>query len=222
MSTEGGLLQGTVFEHGGMFALLGGASLACAAIAAAIVVWYLVRRPPLTPMIRVVLLLGIAVFPIGAALTGNVAGYEVTQTRRFCGSCHVMTPYTRDAGDPDSHSLAAIHARNPWFGDRNCYVCHSDYGMFGTVATKIAGMKHVYEYYARYQSMPVEQALREIELYNPFDNRACMQCHTTRTPTWAELADHRGMAEAVRAGRVSCVGGGCHGPAHPFSKRGRP
>ena len=67
--------------------------------------------------------------------SGNIAGYEATKTRRFCGSCHVMTPYAKDSEDVASTSLAARHSRNDAFGAENCYACHADYGMFGTVTT---------------------------------------------------------------------------------------
>jgi cytochrome c-type protein NapC len=38
-----------------------------------------------------------------------------------------MGPYVRDAEDPGSQSLAAIHSRNNRFGEQSCYVCHADY-----------------------------------------------------------------------------------------------
>ena len=58
--------------------------------------------------------------------TGNMAGYEYTLKRPFCGSCHVMGPYIRDAEDAKSNSLAAIHSRNHRFGEESCYTCHAE------------------------------------------------------------------------------------------------
>ena len=109
------------------------AALACAGASALLVLWYLVRRPQLTHATKLVLLAGIGILPLATATTGNVAGFEATKTRRFCGSCHVMTPYSNDSADPHSTTLAARHARNGMFGDENCYACHADYGMYGTV-----------------------------------------------------------------------------------------
>src|SRR5277367_4707314 len=115
------------------------AAIACAVASAILMLWYLVRRPALSHATKIVLLLGIGVLPIATATTGNVAGFEVTKARSFCGSCHVMTPYRTDSEDPHSTTLAARHARNVMFGDDNCYACHANYGMFGTVLTKLDG-----------------------------------------------------------------------------------
>src|SRR6266568_1817884 len=114
-------------------------ALACTVASAAIILWYLVRRPPLGRVTKVLLLLGLGLLPVMVALTGNIAGYEFTLSRQFCGSCHVMGPYVRDAGDPKSQSLAAIHSRNHKFGEQSCYTCHADYDMFGAITTKLTG-----------------------------------------------------------------------------------
>jgi cytochrome c-type protein NapC len=180
--------------------------------------WFLFRRPALDGRVKLVLFVAFGVLPIGSALTGNIAGFEHTKARRFCGSCHVMTPYRADSGNPESKSLAAAHARNEEFGLNNCYECHRDYGAFSTVMTKIGGMRHVYEYYTHYYKVDVKTALAEIELYHPFANAACVRCHSTETTTWSKVGDHRSSLESLRSGRVSCVSDGCHGPAHPFSK----
>jgi cytochrome c-type protein NapC len=193
-------------------------ALTCAVVAAAILVGYLVRRPPLHGMTKLWLLLGLGVLPISAAMIGNVEGYETTKQRQFCGSCHVMVLHTDDSNDPHSMSLAARHARNKLFGDENCYVCHADYGMFGTIATKIGGMRHVWEYYTRYRNVPVDDALKTIHLYKPYTNENCMQCHSTTLDLWLKTPDHRATLAALRTNEVSCASGGCHGFAHPFSK----
>lgn len=79
-------------------------------------------------------------------LTGNIAGHEFTKTRQFCGSCHVMGPYIREASDPKSRSLASAHSRNRWFGHDSCHTCHADHGIFGAVTTKITGLPHLCRY----------------------------------------------------------------------------
>lgn len=193
-------------------------SIACAVIASTILIWFLARRPPLTASVKVLLLMGIGIFPIGAAATGNIAGFEHTKHRRFCGSCHVMEPYRSDSESLASRSLASMHARNEEFGTDNCYECHKDYGAFSTVMTKLGGMRHVYEYYTHYYKVDVHEAVGEIELYKPFANANCMRCHSTETRVWLATPDHGSNLERLRAGEVSCVSEGCHGPAHPFSK----
>ena len=134
-------------------------SLACGAIAAVLLVAYLVRRPPLVRSTKIWLLCALGVFPIGAAASGNVQGYETTKARSFCGSCHVMIPHASDSDDPRSHSLSSRHARNALFGAENCYTCHEDYGMFGTVLTKLGGMRHVWLYYTQYRRTTLAQLI---------------------------------------------------------------
>lgn len=202
----------------GMHPVMASAAIVCALLAAVILIWFLVRRPPLTAQAKFLLLFGFGVLPIGAAASGNIAGFEHTKHRTFCGSCHVMGPYRADAENAKSQSLASAHARNEAFGTNNCYECHQDYGAFSTVMTKIGGMRHVYEYYTHYHRVDLKTALAEIELYKPFANASCIRCHSTQTGTWLAVSDHRASLEEVRIGDVSCVGNGCHGPAHPFSK----
>ncbi len=197
--------------------LLAGA-LACGATAALLLLWYLVRRPPLGHATKLILLAAIGVLPLATATTGNVAGYEATKARRFCGSCHVMTPYKTDSEDPHSATLASRHARNALFGEENCYACHADYGMFGTIATKLGGLRHVYEYTLHYHDMSLEEARATIHIRRPFQNATCMHCHSTAGPSWNGVPEHASVLDRVRAGTLSCASSGCHGPAHPFSK----
>jgi cytochrome c-type protein NapC len=195
--------------------------LATAAASAVVLLWYLVRRPPLTRATKIALLFGIGLLPLATAGNGNVSGYHATQTRRFCSSCHVMTPYGDDAGDPASGSLAARHSRNQAFGAESCYACHADYGMFGTVATKLAGLGHVYQYVSSYHAMPTDEFLATIRIRAPLPNATCIRCHSTTNPGWGRVGDHASALTELRAEKVSCASEGCHGPAHPFSKAAR-
>ena len=197
-------------------------ALCTAGMSVIVLGWYLLRRPPLTRGVKVALLFGIGILPIATAGTGNVAGYHATKETQFCGSCHVMTPYSNDSADPKSTTLAARHARNAMFGEENCYACHADYGMFGTVTTKLGGLRHVYEYVFNYRDMPLEEARRTIHIRKPFQNATCMHCHSTTGPAWNAVPEHASLVERVRGGSVSCASAGCHGPAHPFSKVSSP
>jgi hypothetical protein len=193
-------------------------ALGCAAVAALLLVWYLIARPALTTATKVLLLLGVGALPVATAANGNVAGYHATKTRQFCSSCHVMTPFGDDSSNPTSTSLAARHGRNAAFGDENCYTCHADYGMFGTITTKIGGMRHVYEYALNFHQLTLDEALPQIHLRSPFPNATCMRCHSTTTPGWKRIGDHESLLDRLRAGSVSCASDGCHGPAHPFAQ----
>ena len=202
----------------GMHPVMTWLAIVCAVLASMILIWFLARKPPLTGMVKFLLLVGIGVLPIGSAATGNIAGFEHTKHRRFCGSCHVMGPYRADSENPASLSLASMHARNEEFGKDNCYECHKDYGAFSTMMTKMGGMLHVYHYYTHYRSVDLQTSLAEIELYKPFANANCTRCHSTEAHGWLSIADHASNLPRLRNGEVSCASEGCHGPIHPFSK----
>lgn len=203
---------------------MGWISVGSALLAGVILVGYLLRRPTLTQdgprNTKLWLLLGLGVFPITSAASANIEGFKATQSRTFCGSCHVMEPHAHDSEDPSSRSLAAIHARNHGFGEDNCYTCHKDYGMYGYVLTKAGGMRHVYLYLTEYRSMPIEEAKRSIRIRAPVPNANCMYCHTTTAPRWLSIGDHASSLEAVRKGTMGCASPGCHGFAHPMTKVG--
>lgn len=193
--------------------------LACVVLSGGILIRHLVQAPPLDLRTKLVLALGLGLFPGLAATTGTVVGMQRTTEREFCGSCHVMGAHLSDAEDPSSPSLAARHARNPYFGEHNCYTCHADYSMIGYALTKINGLKHVYHYYlSGYRDKTLEQALTEIKLYEPYDNQNCRQCHTGRGLLWRQVPEHLPLEAALDVNQVSCASEGCHGYAHPFSK----
>lgn len=186
---------------------------------------HLVRRPRLdgehAGNTKLLLFIGLGFLPIMSAGTANVSGFQATQSRGFCGSCHVMEPHRKDSEDPKSTSLAAIHGRNHAFGADNCYGCHKDYGMYGYVATKAGGMRHVWFYLTEYKDMPLERSRHEIRIRAPLPNANCMGCHTTTGPRWLAIGDHASSLEKVRTGEVSCASPGCHGYAHPTTKVGK-
>ena len=128
-----------------------------------------------------------------------------------------MVPHASDSEDRSSGSLASRHARNALFGGENCYVCHADYGMFGTILTKLGGLKHVYMYATHYRDVTLEEAKKSIHLYKPYPNENCMQCHSTRLDLWLRTPDHKTTLTEVRENRISCASAGCHGFAHPFT-----
>lgn len=194
-------------------------ALTCAAMSAVLLLWFLIKRPALTRATKVVLLFGIGLLPLATAGTGNVAGYKATKSRRFCASCHVMTPYGDDSDNRHSTSLASRHARNELIGDENCYACHADYGMFGTITTKLGGLRHVYEQTFHFRQLSLEEALPKVKLRSPFRNATCMHCHSTETQLWNAVPEHTSLLREIRGDSVSCASEGCHGPAHPFTKK---
>ncbi len=199
--------------------LLQAISLSCAALSIVIGAWYLIRRPHLNRVTKSMLLLGLGAFPLIVSLTGNIASFEYTLTRPFCGSCHVMGPYLRDAEDPKSNSLAALHSRNHKFGENSCYTCHADYQMFGAVTTKLNGMRHLFKYITEYANTgPDGEGGPAIHLYKPFKSDACMQCHSTTGKRYVE--QHAGELEQIRSGEINCID--CHDEVHPLALSRRP
>lgn len=199
--------------------ITGWIALACGVLAAAILIAYLVRRPPLTSGVKGALFVGLGVLPILTAMLGNIEGWHATKTHEFCGSCHVMERHLEDAEDPFSTSLAAVHSRNANFGNESCYVCHAEYVMFGPIVTKLNGMVQALHYITDYRTMPVDEAVLKMGLFKPYPNSNCIRCHTTRSPFFTQQPDHHGLLEDLRTGQTSCVSAGCHGYAHPFSKQ---
>lgn len=194
-------------------------ALTAAGLAATIIIAFLVKKPVLDLTVKLWLLVGLGGLPAIAGATSTAAGMEETTRRSFCGSCHVMDAHYDDASNPASQSLAARHSRNPLFGDHSCYTCHADYGMFGYIMTKRAGMGHVYQYYlGGYRQMTLADALTKIRLHKPYDNTNCRQCHTTTTHDWRRVPDHASLEAQLDSNQVSCVSAGCHGYAHPFTK----
>ena len=124
------------------------------------------------------LLLGLGVFPIGAAGAGNVEGFEATKKRALLRLVPRHGPHAADSDDL-REPLALVAARaQRLFGDENCYACHADYGMFGTVVTKLGGMRHVWLYYTEYRNTPIEEAKKTIHFARP--TRTATACSATR------------------------------------------
>ncbi|MEZ4272596.1 MAG: NapC/NirT family cytochrome c [Myxococcota bacterium] len=90
---------------------------------------------------------------------------------RFCLSCHEMGPYGQSMHVDDDELLVAAHFQNRRVPqDTACYTCHRDYAMFGTINTKLNGLKHVYKHFTG-------QIPEKMELYNPYSNNNCLHCH---------------------------------------------
>ncbi len=199
---------------------IGALAIGAAIAAAVLLLHHLVFRPKLTALGRVKLFLGLAVFPFVAAVATTASGMERTTQREFCGSCHVMATHLEDMKNPDSPSLAARHSRNPSFGGHACYTCHADYGMMGYPLTKLTGMMHVYHYYlGGYKDMSLDAFHAEVRIAKPFKNANCQQCHSGTLTSFVNVREHLGIMPELEKNTVSCASAGCHGVAHPFSKK---
>src|SRR5262249_41046611 len=86
---------------------------------------------------------GLIVAPAGAAVLANYHVFEGTKKVEGCANCHIMHPMVNDMRDPASDTLAARHFRNRYIAEDQCYHCHTDYGLSGTLAAKMEGFRHL-------------------------------------------------------------------------------
>jgi cytochrome c nitrite reductase small subunit len=153
-----------------------------------------------------ILVLGAGILPVFVSTAGGLLVVEKSQRVGLCSSCHLtMKPYVEDMKNPKSQSLAALHYKNRYIADNQCYVCHTSYGMFGTLQAKKEGIIDVFKYYTHTFSVPVK-------MRHPYSNNDCLKCHGASEKF---LASHKKDREAMFADEVSCSQ--CHdddNPAH--------
>ena len=82
------------------------------------------------------LFVAIGLVPMMVAFLSFAHGLESSTSVQACGSCHVMTPFVADLHNVNSDTLAATHFKNRYIQERQCYTCHSDYGLSGTIRAK--------------------------------------------------------------------------------------
>ena len=104
------------------------------------------------------LFIGICVMPLPVMMLGSAVGLEQAKDISFCQHCHVMRQFVDDMKNPGSDRLAAVHFKNRYIQRSHCYVCHTDYGIFGTLQAKVAGVGHIYKDATGSYTMPVRIA----------------------------------------------------------------
>lgn len=179
--------------------------------------YILLRRRHLLLTVRTKqwLLVGLLVLPLGVLLCNNQWASYGAQKTNFCGSCHVMHPYLDDMKNLHSDTLVAKHFRERWIPTDQCYTCHTNYGIFGPVQSKVRGLRHLWAYYA---TPPSAEVARPISLYEPFPDANCLACHAGARHM-EESPTHQLVSEAMRSGEVSCIA--CHKSVHKM-KEGEP
>ena len=167
----------------------------------------MVRRPETAASVggKVLAFAALFVLPGLVLLGGAVRHYEQAQTTTFCVSCHLMEPWEESLHVDDSRFLAAAHYQNRRVPvDRACYTCHTNYTMFGDIDDKVRGFRHVWH-------TVLGTTAEAIELYEPFDNRACLACHLGAR-SYEEQGAHAPYLADLRQGVRSCVM--CHNLVH--------
>ncbi len=189
-------------------------SLSVLAIAALAVIAVLVRRPESAVTVGGKMLAFLALFVLpGLLLLGGASRhYEQAKTTEFCLSCHIIQPYGESLHIDDAHFLPAAHYQNKRIPvDRACYTCHTNYTLFGDLDDKIRGVRHVWHNLWGSASDP-------IELYEPYENRACLKCHQGAR-SYEEQAAHSPFRADLLEGAKSCLM--CHNLIHEIAKLDR-
>jgi nitrate/TMAO reductase-like tetraheme cytochrome c subunit len=168
--------------------------------------WKRLRRGGLTSVRKELLILPLVVLPLTIVFLGYSHGIESSKGPMFCGSCHVMKPYLADLQNPVSDTLAATHYKNRYIQEHQCYTCHSDYGMFGTMQAKMAGMGHVARNLTGAYSLP-------LKISHPYPNVRCLGCHRESQKFQRSEGHPKEVLPSLVSGETSCID--CHGPAHP-------
>lgn len=168
-------------------------------------VWYWMRgRDPL-PRLWGWILVAVGLVPILVGFMTFAHGLESSTTVAACGSCHVMAPFVSDLRDVKSETLAAKHYKNRFILRHQCYECHSDYGLAGTISAKLAGVGHVLRYTTGRYTLPIRIA-------KPYANSGCLECHG-ESQRFLSSPSKKEILPELMSGKMSCLD--CHGPAHP-------
>jgi nitrate/TMAO reductase-like tetraheme cytochrome c subunit len=171
--------------------------------------WRSLGRAGVTPTTRGWLLVAVGLVPLMVAFLSFAHGLEQSATVSSCGSCHVMTPFVQDLRDLKSETLAATHFKHRYIREKQCYTCHSDYGLGGTLQAKLAGLGHVWRYTTGSYTLPIQIA-------SPYPNVRCLGCHGAAQKFLTSPAHPKEDQDALMSGKTSCLD--CHAPAHPERK----
>jgi len=182
-----------------------GIVLALLALGVLAVAWGRLRRGATPRDVIGMLLFGLAVLPVVVIFFGYTQGFTGMESVSACGGCHVMTSHVADMQDPQSESLAAAHFKNRYIRENQCYTCHSDYGLLGTVSAKMDGIGHVYHYVTGTYERP-------IKIRHPFSNVRCFECHAGSQKFLKSPGHPAEIQPQLASGEVSCLT--CHAPAH--------
>ena len=149
-----------------------------------------------------------------AVFAGGFDHLEQSKRTDFCLSCHVMEPYGKSLHVDDNEFIPAVHYQNNYVPrDEACYTCHTDYVMYGTLRSKMRGLRHMKVQF--FGTIP-----DTIHLYTPYNNRECLHCHVgarSFEEGVVHTADPAVMAE-IKSNKLSCVSSGCHETVHDVAR----
>lgn len=172
--------------------------------------WKSLRSSSVTPTSRGWLFVAVGLVPVMVAFLSFAHGLEESATVSACGSCHVMAPFVQDLENVKSDTLAAIHFKNRYIRENQCYTCHSNYGLGGTIKAKFEGLGHVWRYTVGTYTSPIKIA-------DPYPNVRCLGCHGASQKFLNAAGHPKEDMRSLMDGTMPCIG--CHGPAHPEQKK---
>jgi cytochrome c-type protein NapC len=155
---------------------------------------------------RILAFVAFFALPVMCGVWGLSEHFERSKQTNFCLSCHIMEPYGRSLYVDDRNHIPAAHFQNHRIPvDEACYTCHTDYAMYGTIGVKLHGLRHVY---VQYLGTP----MNPIKLYEPFNNRECLHCHSGARSFENEV--HMAMIDQLKSNQLSCISSACHDTVH--------
>jgi len=162
------------------------------------------RRHLTTAASQWMMFIGICVMPLPIMVLGSAVGLEQAKDVSFCQHCHVMRQFVNDMKNPGSDRLAAVHFKNRYIQQSHCYVCHTDYGLFGTLEAKLSGVTHIWRESTGSYRLPVRTS-------RPYRFTICLDCHG-QSAKFNSVAKHAGLVPRIVAGEARCTS--CHGLSH--------
>ena len=159
---------------------------------------------------KILAFVALFVLPVLAGVGGTSAHMERSKETKFCLSCHIMEDYGKSLHVDDPTYLAARHYQNNRVPrDSACYTCHTDYGMYGDIKSKIRGLRHVYIQY-------LGTAPNPIKLYSPYNNRECLHCHEGARGFEGGVMHNleADTMKQIKENKISCTSSGCHDIVH--------
>jgi cytochrome c nitrite reductase small subunit len=169
------------------------------------IAWWRLRGLDALRPLGGLLFVGLVVVPLVVIFFGYSQGMSGMESVRACGGCHVMTAHVADLRDPASESLAAVHFKNRYIRTDQCYACHSDYGLLGTLSAKLDGLRHVVHHVGGTYTLPLKIA-------HPYSNIRCLTCHGESQKFLKSAGHPDEVRPQLVSGQESCLT--CHGPAH--------
>lgn len=174
-------------------------------------VWRSLRTHGVDRFSKSLLFGAVLLVPTFVVFLATAHGMSESQKPEACGECHVMKGHLGDMRDPKSDSLAAAHFKNRYILENQCYTCHTDYGMNGTIRGKLDGLRHSYLNLTGDYPKPIKIAA-------PYQNVRCLGCHGGAANYVAKHDED--ILRQMAIDEASCLD--CHGPAHtPEEESGR-